>query len=269
MKIGVFDSGLGGLIITNALAKTLPDYDYVYLGDTARVPYGNRSQESIYHFTQEAVDFLFAQDCSLVITACNTVSVSALLKINKFDIPSNYPGKHAFGVVVPTAKEVAKLQVSKVGVIGTAATIQSHAYQKIIRKLDPTIEVYEQATPLLVPLIENKGTEWAQPIVTHYLLPLIKANVDAIILGCTHYSFFKTMIQEIMGDEVRVIAQDEVLPRALTAFIEEHPEFAQGLSQEGTVEYLVTDINQSFNEIANHMSGTEIDLKKVMIAKEM
>ena len=135
MKIGVFDSGLGGLIITNALVEALPEYDYIYLGDTARVPYGNRSQESIYHFTQEAPDYLFSKDCALVITACNTVSVNALIKLNKFDIPSYYPDRFAFGVVEPTAREVVAKKVKKVGVIGTAATIQSKAYEKIIGRL--------------------------------------------------------------------------------------------------------------------------------------
>ena len=269
MKIGVFDSGLGGLIITNALVEALPQYDYIYLGDTARVPYGNRSQEAIYHFTQEAIDYLMARDCALVITACNTVSVDALVKINKFDLPSNYPDRYSFGVILPTASEVINRKVQRVGVIGTAATIQSEAYPKTLRRLDPSIEVLQQATPLLVPLIENNGTEWARPIITQYLLPLIKANIDSIVLGCTHYSFFRDIIQEILGDDVQVISQDEVMPKALKKFISQHTSLQDKLSTNGSVEYLVTDVNQSFREIANRMTGTEVKLQKAMIAKEM
>lgn len=267
MKIGVFDSGLGGLIITDALAKNLPQYDYIYLGDTARVPYGNRSQEAIYHFTQEAIDHLYAKDCAVVITACNTVSVEALRKIRKFDIPNNYPDRHAFGVVLPTVHAVISQNHKKVGVIGTAATINSHAYQKVFNHIDPTMKVYEQATPLLVPLIENNGTEWAQPIITQYLLPLIKANVDAIILGCTHYAYFKDIIQKILGHDVSIYSQDEIIPQALNKFLAEQPQVAESLSTNNSVEYLVTDINDSFKSIAHHILEHQINLRKAVIAK--
>ncbi len=153
MKIGIFDSGIGGLVIARSLISELPQYDYVYLGDTKRVPYGDRSQKEIYEFTRQGLDFLFAQGCGLAILACNTASAQALRKIQREYLPRKYPDKKVLGVVIPTAEACAKYKV--VGILATSSTVSSKSYVTELKKLNPKINIIQQAAPLLVPLIEN------------------------------------------------------------------------------------------------------------------
>src|SRR6185437_6403740 len=152
MKIGVFDSGLGGLIVTHGILQTLPEYDYLYLGDTARVPYGNRSHETVYRFTREAVDYLFAQDCRLIVIACNTASAEAVGRIQKEYLPARYPGRQVLGVLIPAAETAVAASVTgRIGVLATAGTVQSETFVHQIAKLRPEAQVFQQAAPLLVP----------------------------------------------------------------------------------------------------------------------
>src|SRR5664279_3396454 len=185
MKIGIFDSGLGGLIITHSLINKLPQYDYLYLGDTARVPYGNRSPEIVFQYTLESVDYLFKQNCKLIIVACNTASSEALRKIQQDYLPKNYPDRKILGVIIPSVEEVVeKTRTGKIGVIATRGTVNSQTYIREIQKLRPNTKVYQQAAPLLVPLIEYDGSKWVDKILDEYLAPLLQQDIDTLILGC-------------------------------------------------------------------------------------
>lgn len=264
MKIGLFDSGLGGLIVTHSLIQNLPEYDYVYLGDTARVPYGNRSQEAIYEFTQNAVEYLFRQDCKLVLIACNTASAEALRKIQQEYLPAYYPDRKVLGVLIPTAEEVVEqTQNNKVGVIATAGTVGSQTYMTEIQKLNPEVEVFQQATPLLVPLIENNALKYVEPILDDYLAPLLQANIDTLVLGCTHYPLLKDIIRSRVGS-IKVISQDEIIPAKLSNYLQRHPEIDEKLSKNASRTFLTTDISQSANEIAASLFGEEVKLEKVV-----
>lgn len=245
MKIGLFDSGLGGLIVTHSLIQNLPKYDYVYLGDTARVPYGNRSQEVIYEFTQNAVEYLFKQDCQLVLIACNTASAEALRKIQQEYLPAHYPDRKVLGVLIPTAEEVVEqTKNNKVGVIATAGTVGSKTYVTEIKKLNPDIEVIQQATPLLVPLVENNAMKYAEPILGDYLAPLLEADIDTLILGCTHYPLLKELIRSKVGS-VNVVSQDEIMPKKLRDYLDRHPEVDKKLSKNSSRTFLTTDLAPS------------------------
>lgn len=230
MKIGVFDSGLGGLFILRALKKQLPEYDYIYLGDTQRVPYGNRSREAIYHFLEQAVDYLFKENCALIIIACNTASAEALRKIQQHYLPRHYPTRRVLGVIIPTAEEVLTVKnIQRLGVLATQGTVNSGAYVREIKKLNPRIQVFQSAAPLLVPLIENNGAKWSEPILQEYLKPLLRKRVQAIILGCTHYPALKVKIRSMAG--VKVISQDECLSDKLGDYLRRHPEIDKRLSK--------------------------------------
>ncbi|MBI4779383.1 glutamate racemase, partial [Candidatus Falkowbacteria bacterium] len=188
--IGVFDSGFGGLTVLKEFLRVLPYYNYIYLGDNARAPYGNKSDEAVYNYTREAVDFLFKQGCELIIIACHTASAKALRKIQQEYLPEKHPDKRVLGVVVPMVEEAVNLsRYHKLGVIGTTATINSGAYKKELEKLNDGLEIFQQACPLLVPLVEEGWTEKpeAKMILKNYLRPLKVKEIDTLILGCTHY----------------------------------------------------------------------------------
>ncbi len=268
MKIGVFDSGLGGLIVLRALARELQEYDYVYLGDTARVPYGNRSEEAIHRFLVEAVDFLFREGCALVIVACNTASAEALRKVQRGWLPRHYPDRRVLGVIIPTAEAAlegkrGKERVKRLGILATQGTVASKAYEREVGKLDPRVRVVQSAAPLLVPLIENGGAKWAEPMLREYLAPLIKARVDAVVLGCTHYPILKRKIRMLAG--VPVVAQDECVPAKVRDYLARHPEMDRRLSKHGTVRLLVTDITRSAAALARRWFGRKARLEKVKI----
>jgi len=264
MKIGVFDSGLGGLIITHGFISHLPDYDYIYLGDTARVPYGNRSQETIYEFTEQAVRFLFAKGCKLVIIACNTASAEALRKIQQKFLPRNFPDRKVLGVLIPAAEEaVALTKNRKIGVLATQSTVSSEAFIREVKKLSPQAEITQQPAPLLVPLVENNAMKWAEPILVDYLGPLQGKHIDTLILGCTHYPFLKDLIRKMVGKEVKVISQDEVVPVKLRNYLSRHPEINTELSKGSGREFLVTDLTESISTLAEKLFGEEIDLELV------
>lgn len=266
MKIGIFDSGLGGLIIANSLIKALPEYDYIYFGDLARVPYSNRSQETIFEFTKQAVDYLFRQDCQLIIIACNTASAEALRKIQQSYLPVHYPDRRVLGVLRPTAEEaVIKTSNHKIGVIGTTGTIKSASFVREIHNLSPDIKVYQQATPLLVPLIENDGLKWAEPILEEYLSPLLQAGVDTIILGCTHYPIVKDIIRKQVGPTITVISQDEIIPAKLENYLARHQAVKNLITKTSKYDFLVTDITDSATTMARQMFGEKLDLRLVSL----
>lgn len=261
MKIGVFDSGIGGLIITHSLTQALPEYDYLYLGDTARVPYGNRSQAAIYQFSCQAVSYLFAQDCALVIIACNTASAEALHRIQQEYLPAHYPDRRVVGVIIPTAEAaVAMSQNKRIGVLATSGTVYSQAYQRELQKLQTEVQVFQQAAPLLVPLIENDGVRWAGPILDEYLEPLLVAQIDTLILGCTHYPYLKDLIRQKVGASVAVISQDELIPQKLEGYLARHPELASQLSRKSNYCFEVTDLAPTVTSLAQQLFGAEVEL---------
>ena len=202
--IGVFDSGFGGLDILKTITKKLPNYDYIYLGDTARTPYGTRSKEIIYEFTKQAVDFLFESNCEIIILACNTASSDALKKIQQEYLPKYYPNKKVLGVLIPTAEEaITKTNNNKVGVIATEGTIKSESFKKELLKLNPKIKVFQKACPLLVPIVEagEQNSNFTETILTKYLKPLIKQRIDTLILGCTHYGILEGKIKKLLENK--------------------------------------------------------------------
>ncbi|MBN1325659.1 glutamate racemase [Candidatus Falkowbacteria bacterium] len=265
MKIGIFDSGLGGLIILRDIIKKLPQYYYIYLGDNARTPYGNRSQDVIYKFTEQAVDFLFKQDCQLIIIACNTASSEALRKIQQEWLPKNYPDRRVLGVIRPVVEEAAKVAKKRIGVIGTKGTIGSEAYVKEINKLNPSLEIIQKATPLLVSLVEEgwQKSDATKKILRTYLRPLKLSKIDTLILGCTHYPILYKEIQGIMGRRAKVLNSGEIVTNSLMDYLVRHPEIESKLDKNSKYEFLVTDISEHYQKLGGDWFGPDIKFQKI------
>ena len=263
MTIGFFDSGLGGLFLLKKAIKVLPRYDYLFLADLKRSPYGNRSPRVIYDFTCEAVEHLFKNGCQIIIVACNTASALALRKLQQEYLSLKYPGRRILGVVVPTIEEVLKYKIKRLGVLATKATTESGVYAAEIKKLNPGIKVFQYSAPLLVALVENDGLRWAEPILRAYLKPLLAKKVEAIILGCTHYAVLKSLAQKIVGPKIRVISQDEIIPKKLAAYLKCHPEMTKKLGRRGKIIFETTDLGADFCRTAKKWFGKNIDLKLV------
>jgi glutamate racemase len=264
MKIGIFDSGLGGLFITKALVKKLPQYDYIYLGDTQRLPYGNRSHETIYLFLKEAVNYLFEHDCALIIVACNTASANALRRIQQEYLPAHYPKRRVLGIMVPTAEAALENgEARRVGVLATQGTIDSNAYVREFKKIHPDVAIFQQAALLLVPLIESNGTKFVDPILRDYLKPLLRKNIDTLILGCTHYPILKKEIKKICGKDIKIISPDEIISAKLADYLSRHPEMEKHLSKHKRREFLVTDLTNATKILSRKWFGTNIKLNIV------
>jgi glutamate racemase len=265
MKIGIFDSGVGGLLVTRELKKALPRYDFIYLGDTKRVPYGERSEEAIFEFSKEAVGYLFEQGCALVIIACNTSSARALRRLQQTWLPKKYPNRRILGVIIPTVEEVSSSQ--RIGVLATVSTVRSKTFVSEIKKLNPKAKIYQQAAPLLVPLIENGALKWSDPIIKEYLKPLLKEKVDCLILGCTHYPVIKQKVRRMVGKKVTVLSQDEIVPSKLKTYLKRHPELEQKLTKRDTLKLLVTDLTPHYKELATDWFGGKAKLTEVELTK--
>ncbi len=264
MKIGVFDSGLGGLAIAQAIMHRLPQYDYLYLGDTKRVPYGGRSQESIHEFTSQALNYLFEHDCQVVILACNTASAEALRKSQQEYLPRHYPSRRVLGVIIPTAEACFEPGgASRIGVLATPSTVESKAYERELLRQNPLAQVIQVPAPLLVPIVENDGRKYVDPILDDYLAPLLDEQVDRIVLGCTHYCLLKAEIRNKVS--IPVISQDEVIPEKFADYLNRHPEIEALLSRGGAAEYHVTDVTSGYLQFAKELTQSEIQLKKVTL----
>lgn len=267
--IGVFDSGLGGLTVLKHFLKHLPEYDYLYLGDNARVPYGNKSQELIYKYSQEAVDFLFSQGAEIIIFACNSASSQALRKIQQEYLPEKYPEKKVLGVIRPLAEEVARNEkIKKVGVIGTRATIDSHIYKEEIKTLNPKLEVIEKATPLLVPLIEENYSHKpeARRILKNYLRELKMKQVDALILACTHYPYMLETIREIMPKRCLVSDPGEVVALSLKDYLSRHKDIKLKTPKKPKRLVFTTDDGKRLKQVGERFLGETIkDIKQINI----
>ena len=275
MKIGVFDSGFGGLSVFKAIKKTLPAYDYVYLGDSARAPYGNYSHEVIYRYVVEAVEYLFKeQECNLVILACNTASAQALRRLQQEWLPASpYADRRVLGVIRPIAEFIAAGEQGigvgkKVGVIGTRATIEAGVYKKEIEKqAGKKIKVLEKACPLLVPMIEegfHKRPEMKR-ILRYYLRPLKSAGVQVLINGCTHYELLHESIKAIMGKRVILLESPQIVADSLQKYLLRHPEIETKLSQTGGIKFLTTGNVQRFNELGGKFWGAGLKAERVSL----
>lgn len=260
--IALFDSGYGGLTVLKPILQLLPEYDYIYLGDNARVPYGNRSAGTIQKFSEEAVEYLFSRGVKLIIFACNTISSAALRHVQqKYLNGPEEQNKKVLGVVIPMAEEVVRTTKNNcIGVIGTRATVNSQVYDKEIAKLSPKIKVYSQACPLLVPLIEedwHKRPE-AISILKKYLKPLKSCNIDTLVLGCTHYPLMLREIKKVMGKRVKILPSGDITAKSLKNYLSRHPEIESKLTKNRTRTFLTTDDPAKFKSFTEKHFGMKI-----------
>lgn len=249
--IGVFDSGYGGLTILKEIRRALPQYDYVYLGDNARAPYGPRSFDIVYRFTLEAVRFLFARGCRLVILACNTASAKALRTIQQNDLPQIDPSRRVLGVIRPTAESIGRLtKTGHIGVLGTIGTVSSQSYDMEVEKLYPGYRVTSEACPMWVPLVENLEADGdgADYFVDKYVGRLLEGNetLDTIVLACTHYPLLYGKIRRRVPEGIRVVCQGEIVAESLKDYLGRHPEMESRCRRGGTCEYLTTENPEKF-----------------------
>lgn len=256
MKLGIFDSGLGGVLMARAIRRHLPRYDLVYLGDTLHMPYGGRSADALYHYTERAMDFLLGtQDCKLVIVACNSASAAALRRLQRDYLPARYPDRRILGVIVPTLEEALDRRHRRIGLLATQRIAACGIYAEELTKLDPTIALFAQAAPLLVPLIEHGGGRWIAEPLESYLAPLMAQRIDSLILGCTHYPYLKPQIAAIVGPEVDILSQDEIVPGKLADYLHRHPEIETALSCNGALRFFATDVTEHYTAHAGALFG--------------
>jgi len=264
--IGVFDSGFGGLTVLKEIVKQLPQYDYVYLGDNARAPYGPRSFETVYEYTLECVKKLFAMNCELVILACNTASAKALRNIQQKDLPTLAPNKRVLGVIRPTTEVVGKLsKTGHIGVLGTTGTVTSNSYPIEIAKFYPAITVYQEACPMWVPIVENNEieSEASDVFIQQNLSNLLNQdkNIDTIILGCTHYPLLINKIKKHLPSNITLLSQGEIVAEGLVDYLKRHPEMEQKCSKGNAIEFYTTDSSENFDKAASMFYGKEVKSK--------
>ncbi len=268
--IGVFDSGFGGLSILREIRKVLPQYDYIFLGDNARAPYGNRSYQLVYEFTLQAVKHLFNQGCQLVILACNTASAKALRSIQQRDLAGIDPNRRVLGVIRPTVEEIGNLTTTRnVGIFGTPGTVQSLSYDIEIGKMFPDIKVYSHACPMWVPLVENRESDGpgADYFVKKDVDSLMSqcADIDAIILGCTHYPLLCEKIKKYVPAHVKIIEQGPIVAHSLKDYLDRHPEMEQRCSKGGSCRYTTTEDASRFSPVASIFVNHTVNAEHVIL----
>jgi len=261
--IGVFDSGYGGLTVLKEIISKLPEYDYIYLGDNARAPYGSRSFDTVYRYTLQCVQWFFSQGCSLVILACNTASAKALRTIQQTDLPRIDPAKRVLGVIRPTTEMIGNFsQTKSVGILATNGTVASDSYPVEIAKFFPEIKVYQQACPLWVPLIENNEHQGdgADFFVKKNLESIFRKgrDIDVILLGCTHYPLLNEKIQEYLPSGVKLISQGEIVADSLADYLRRHPEMETKCSKNGGRVFYTTDSTEDFDNHATIFFGEAV-----------
>ena len=261
--IGIFDSGYGGLTILQDIQKKLPEYDYLYLGDNARAPYGTRSFDVVYEFTLEAVKELFERGCELIIIACNTASAKALRTIQQNDLAEQYPGKRVLGVIRPSSEIIGQYTMKNhIGILATQGTVSSESYLIEIKKFSPQSKVYQHACPMWVPLIENNeyDTDAGREFIKKDVLELLakSQHIDTILLGCTHYPVLKEFIESIIPDHIEVIAQGQIVANSLADYLLRHPWLDTKCSKSGSVHFLTTESSEEFDQNANNFFENSI-----------
>jgi glutamate racemase len=268
--IGVFDSGYGGLTVLSKLIKKMPQYDFVYLGDNARTPYGTRSFRVVYEYTLQAVNYLFEQNCPLVILACNTASAKALRNIQQLDLPRMAPDRRVLGVIRPSVEKVAEISRNgHVGVLGTPGTILSESYPIELEKWSAGVvkSTVQEACPLWVPLVENNeiDSEGAAYFVRKNIRNIFQKDekIDTLILGCTHYPLLIDQILKFVPENVQVLEQGEIVAEKLADYLKRHPEMDSRLSKNGKIEFQTTESAENFNDKAALFLGHQVDSKTI------
>lgn len=266
--IGVFDSGYGGLTVLRELVNHLPQYDYLYLGDNARSPYGTRSFETVYQYTLQCVKWFFKQGCSLVILACNTASAKALRTIQQNDLPKIAPHKKVLGVIRPTTEAIGDFsQTKSVGILATGGTVASQTYPIEIARFFPDVKVYQEACPMWVPLIENNeinnpGSAYFIKKNLHDLFQKGK-NIDVVLLACTHYPLMKDQIKEYLPVQVKLLSQGEIIALSLEEYLVRHPEIEALCSKSGALSFFTTDDTEDFDNHATHFFGAPVQSRPI------
>jgi len=261
--IGIFDSGYGGLTVFKSIKQLLPQYDYIYLGDNARAPYGNRSFETVYEYTWECVQWFFSRGCPLVILACNTASAKALRNIQQLNLPVLKEERKVLGVIRPTAEVVGEYsRTGKIGVMGTKGTVDSRSYVLEIGNFFPDVKVFQVACPQLVPLIENKEyeSEAADYFVKKYVSALFEqsAEIDTILLACTHYPLLIDTIRKYARGGIQIIAQGDIVASSLKTYLEKHKDLEKSLTRNSATQFFTTDDPKDFDEHATYFFGENI-----------
>jgi len=261
--IGIFDSGYGGLTVLKEIINKLPQYDYIYLGDNARAPYGNRSFETVYQYTLQSVKWFFEQGCSLVVLACNTASAKALRTIQQNDLPKIAPGKRVLGVIRPTTEIIGTMSETKnVGILATNGTVASNSYMIEIGKFFPDVKVYQEACPMWVPLVENKefNNHGADYFVKKNIHNIFEKGetIDVVLLACTHYPLLKEKIQEYLPVGVKLISQGEIVAESLQNYLRRHSEIEKQCSHNSKRSFYTTDSIEDFDNHASLFFGEEI-----------
>jgi glutamate racemase len=266
--IGIFDSGFGGLTVFKSIAKKLPQYDYIYLGDNARSPYGDHAFETVYQYTLECVEWLFAKGCPLVILACNTASAKALRNIQQLDLPMKYPNHRVLGVIRPSAEVIGNYSKTKhIGVMGTRGTVNSNSYAIEINHFFPDVNVHQQACPMWVPIIENAEhlSAGADFFVKEYIQDLLqKSNeIDCVLLACTHYPLLIPKITQHLPKHIKVISQGEIVANSLVDYLNRHPELADKLDKNYKRAFYTSGDVSVFDERASMFMGEQIVSQKM------
>jgi glutamate racemase len=268
--IGIFDSGFGGLTVLKRIVERLPQYDYLYLGDNARAPYGGRSEAIVFEFTRQAVDFLFKRDCPLIIIACNTSSAKALRKIQQEILPRSYPDRRVLGVIRPSVEKIVEATSSRnVGILATEGVVLSGAYIKELEKLDPAITVHQQACPLLVPLIEAGEQDWegTAMIVRRYLAELLARapSADTMLLACTHYPILHDLIRKSVPPGIDILEQGPIVAEKLEDYLFRHPEIERQLGRGKKRLFTTTDTSEKFDRLAQVFYGQPVESRLVTL----
>jgi glutamate racemase len=268
--IGIFDSGYGGLTILEEIRKVMPGYDYIYLGDNARTPYGTRSFDVVYQYTLECVNKLFEMGCHLVILACNTASAKALRSIQQNDLPRIDPGRRVLGVIRPTVEMLDQVtQTKHVGIFATPGTVQSDSYPIEAHKIFPDIRITTEACPMWVPLIENNEhlSEGAAYFVQQNIRNLLKkdAQIDSVVLGCTHYPLIVPTIRRYLPPRIKIISQGEIVARSLKLYLERHPEMDTKCTKKGVTKYYTTESTEKFINSASIFLHVRITAERISL----
>ena len=270
MNIGIFDSGYGGLTIFKSIREALPQYDFIYLGDNARTPYGNRSFDAIFKFTTEGIRYLFSQNCKLIIIACNTASAKALRSIQQKILPVHYPDKRVLGIIRPSVEELGRDTKTKtVALWATEGTVKSESFAIEISKYAPGLQLIQTACPMLVPLVESgeltgQGTDFF--IRKYWDATRVQSDaIDLLLLACTHYPLLLPRIREIVPKNVRILVQGDFVAPSLVDYLKRHPEIERDLSKNGTQMFLTTDHTEGFDRLAEIFLGHPVVSENVTL----
>lgn len=269
MKIGIFDSGIGGLTVLKEVSRLLPKYHYLYLADSAHFPYGEKRHEETFELTKKGVSWLFSKGAGLVILACNTASSQALRRLQQEWLPISFPDRKVLGVLIPVAQEIASSQARLIGVIGTKATVASQAYIRELRKVNHRLNVIQVGAPLLVDLIEKaEEKDKIRQALEMYLTPLKLAGIESLILGCTHYPLLLDEIQEIIGGDVCIPHPGKIVAQKLVLYLQKHPEIERQLETSGMQEFFTSGDPEQFIRLSQRFFGKKIAAQRVPLIGE-